>query len=152
MEITLTHGLTALRENRHLLTPSPGPGSRFLRSSKRYNNREPTYVCQQGPGTQAIGCAQTAAQAASQTILLFLALVLKLNPSPPKLMVTRKPNDSHTLISSVGTFVNILNLVSSLRLRLECDFFQVKWEYSGGNYYDGQKHSGASTEILDRDI
>jgi hypothetical protein len=35
--------------------------------------------------------------------------------------------------SSVGTFVNILNLVSSLRLRLECDFFQVKWEYSGGN-------------------
>ena len=50
------------------------------------------------------------------------------------------------------TFVNILNLVSSLRLRLECDSFQVKWEYSGGNYYDGQKHSGSSTEILDRDI
>lgn len=58
---------------------------------------------------------------------------------------------SHS-ISSVGTFVNILNLVSSLRLRLECDSFQVKWEYSGGNYYDGQKRSGSSTEILDRDI
>jgi hypothetical protein len=33
----------------------------------------PTCACQQGPGIQVLGCAQAAAQAASQAILLFLA-------------------------------------------------------------------------------
>jgi hypothetical protein len=43
--------------------------SRFLRYNKRYNNREPTYVWQQGPGIQVVDCAQTTAQ--SQEILLL---------------------------------------------------------------------------------
>jgi hypothetical protein len=36
--------------------------SRFLRYNTRYNNRETTYVRQQGLGIQVVDCAQTAAQ------------------------------------------------------------------------------------------
>ena len=71
-------------------TPRPG---RLERANERMK---------QGPRIQVIAkLAALAAQAASQAILLFLTPVLKLNPSPPKLMVTRKKywkkNDSQTL-------------------------------------------------------
>ena len=53
LERTVTHGLADLRQQRHL--PTLPLGSRFLRYNKRSNNREPAYVCQQGPDVQVVG-------------------------------------------------------------------------------------------------
>ena len=59
----------------HLLPPS----SHFFRSNKRYNNRESTYVCQQGVDIQVVCSTQTTSQDESQGIRLFLALFFQRN-------------------------------------------------------------------------